>query len=85
MSSTAEKLLRRMRQSANGFSRADLEAVYLEFGFEIRKGSKHDIAVHTRYRDLRSTLPNHRAFAQAYVRCCVELVTQALAREESGR
>ena len=80
----AEKLLQRMRSSAVGWTRDDLETLYRGYGFEIRRGSKHDMAVHSKYRDLRTTLPNHKDFAQSYVRCAVQLVTEVLDRDCKG-
>ena len=71
-----------MRGSAVGWTRNDLEALYKGFGFAIRTGGSHDIATHCKYPDLRGTLPNHKDFAQAYIRDAVKLVTEALERDK---
>ena len=76
MSSTARKLLERMRQSAANWTRNDLEKLYLGFGFEIRHGSNHDIIKHPEHPQLRTTLPRHRSLAKAYVRTAVRLVDE---------
>jgi len=79
--SKAKKLLDAMRRSANNWSRDDLVTLYLGYGFHIRRGEKHDIAVHSKYKHLRTTLPNHASFAKEYVRCAVGLVDEAVRLE----
>ncbi len=79
--SNADKLLKSMRQSAANWALTDLIAVYEGHGFEIRRGANHDIAVHSRHRHLRGTIPHHRSFAQAYIRQAVKLIDQAYAAD----
>jgi len=69
-------LLEAMRRSKDNWTRKDLEALYMGFGFRIRVGAKHDIAIHTKYPNLRGTLPNHKSFAKAYIVSAVRLIDQ---------
>jgi hypothetical protein len=72
--SKPEKLLKRMRRSAAGWKPADLAKLYEGFGFEIRHGSRHDVIIHSRYPQLRTTLPRHKPIAKAYIAEAVKLV-----------
>lgn len=78
------RLLEAMRWSQNNWTRHDLETLYLGFGFRIRRGSKHDIAIHKQYPKLRGMLPNHKSFAKGYINSAVKLVDklQELRRKE---
>jgi len=77
-------LLEAMRRSQSNWARDDLERLYLGFGFRIRRGRKHDIAIHKEYTELRGTLPNHKSFAKGYIHCAVRLIDrlQELRRKE---
>ena len=84
MPNKAAKILDRLHRSQAGCTRHDLEVIYLAYGFRIRNG-KHDIAIHTKYKNLRGTLPNHKSFAIGYVTSAIELIDEALrlaSREE---
>lgn len=76
----ATKLLERARRSAANFTLADLEQLYLGFGFKIRPG-RHPIAKHPKYPQLRNTLPNHTSFASEYVRVAVKSIDRLLELE----
>lgn len=76
MPRTVSELLEAMRVSQSNWTREDLETLYKGFGFNIRTGAKHDIAIHTQYRNLRGTLPNHKSFAKGYVSSAIKLVDQ---------
>jgi len=80
----AAKLLERLRRSKANCTRSDLESVYLGYGFRIRIGSKHDMAIHEKYKHLRGTLPNHKSFAEGYVTCAIDLIDEVLRLEKQG-
>jgi hypothetical protein len=84
MTAKAAKLLEQLRRSKANCTRHDLEVLYLGYGFRIRIGSKHDIAIHKKYEHLRGTLPNHASFAIGYVTCAVNLVDEVLRLEKQG-
>lgn len=77
-------LLDAMRRSKNNWTRKDLEALYEEYGFRIRRGAKHDIAINRKYPQLRGTLPNHKSFAKGYVVSAVRLVERLQEMETEG-
>lgn len=74
MSSEAEKLLKRMRRSKAGWTRRDLDALYLGFGFVIRPGGKHDVVKHPDYPHLRTTLSRGSALAKGYISFAIKLI-----------
>jgi hypothetical protein len=78
MTNKATKILDDLRRSQNNCTRHDLEVIYKGHGFRIRTGAKHDIAIHTKYKQLRGTLPNHKSFAKGYVTCAIELIDESL-------
>lgn len=84
MTDRPAKILENLRRSQDNCTRHDLEVIYIGYGFNIRKGSKHDFAVHTKYKKLRGSLPNHKSFAKGYVTCAIALIDEALhlARQE---
>jgi hypothetical protein len=84
MATKPTKLLERLRRSKANCTRHDLEALYLGYGFRIRIGKKHDLAIHQEYKHLRGTLPNHTSFATGYVTCAIDLVDEVLRLEKLG-
>ncbi len=85
MSDKARKLLERMRQSPKNWERSDLEALYLGFDFEIKHGSKHDIAWHPKYPQLQSTLPRHKGtIATGWVRQAIKIIDELEKLETNG-
>lgn len=36
------------------------------------------MAIHTEYKQLRGTLPNHSSFAKSYVTCAIKLIDEAI-------
>ncbi len=75
MTSKAQKLLERMRESPANWRRADLDQLYKGFGFEIRPGSKHDKIVHPKY-NLRTVVPRHSVVKPVYIRTAIELIDE---------
>jgi len=84
MTDKAAKLLEQLRRSQANCTRHDLELVYLGYGFRIRIGGKHDMAIHEKYKHLRGTLPNHKSFATGYVTCAINLIDEVLRLEKQG-
>lgn len=78
MPDKAFKILSGLRRSQNNCTRHDLEVIYEANGFRIRIGGKHDMAIHTEYKQLRGTLPNHSSFAKSYVTRAIELIDEAI-------
>ena len=74
MTSTAQKLLERMRNTKSGWKRSDLATLYRGFGFVITHGKSHDIVRHPEFPQLRASLPRHTALAKGYVEYAVKLV-----------
>jgi len=84
MTDKAAKLLEQLRRSPANCTRHDLELVYLGYGFRIRIGRKHDMAIHEKYKYLRATLPNHKSFAVGYVTSAIDLIDEVLRLEKQG-
>jgi len=82
MSSKAEKLLEKMRASKFGWTRRDLDRLYLGFGFTLTHGARHDIVKHPDYPRLRTTLPRHNTLATGYVEFAVKLIDELIALRE---
>ena len=73
---TPSERLARARRSANNINRAELRQLYVSHEFEIRRKTKHAMAIHPRYPHLRGTLPNHADFAKGYVLGAVKLIEE---------
>ncbi len=85
MSSKADKLLERMRQSKSNWKRIDLDKLYEGFGFTITHGKSHDIVKHPEFPELRATLPRHNQLAKGYFEQAIKLVDKLLEhRKELG-
>ena len=83
MPKKAEKLLDQIRRAPHSATRADLEQLYLSFGFVIEHGAKHDKITHKQYRQLRTMLPRHRELASAYFLEAVKLIDKLKALEDT--
>ena len=83
MTSKAQKLFVKMRQSKSSWKRRDLDTLYIGFGFIITHGSNHDIVKHPDHPQLRSTLPRHSKLAKGYVETAIKLVEKLLEIKES--
>ena len=81
---SAEKLLVKMQASKRaGWGYADLKDLYVGFGFEMERGSKHTMFIHPTYPQLRATVARHRTLAVGYVQHAVKMIEQ-LKRLEVG-
>jgi hypothetical protein len=79
------KLLERMRTTLDGWNLSDLVAVYEAHGFVVRHGSKHDVVVHSKYRELRTTLTRGSgSLAKGYVRQLVAMIDLLDDKENGG-
>lgn len=56
MGAKKSNLLQRGKYSPTGWKRRELDKLYKGFGFIIKHGRKHDIAIHPEYPQLRGTL-----------------------------
>lgn len=83
MTSKAEKLLERMRQSKAGWKRRDLDDLYEGFGFVITPGGSHDIVKHPDFPQLRTTLPRHSDLAKGYVQFAIKLIDELKTLEQA--
>jgi len=78
MTSKAQKLLERMRQSKSDWKRTDLDQLYNGFDFIITHGGNHDIVKHPDFPELRTTLPRHKYLAKGYVEFAIKLIDRLL-------
>jgi len=85
MPSEASKLLERMRQSKEGWTRNELDSLYVGFGFKIRHGSSHDVATHPNFPQLRETLPRHRKVPSYLIRNAVKLIDRLIELREGNQ
>ncbi|CAN5812510.1 hypothetical protein BH23GEM7_BH23GEM7_14200 [soil metagenome] len=70
-----EYLLARMMRSKAGWGQADLERLYLSFGFDKREGGKHSVYVHPADpRQLRATVARHTSLPTGYVQTAIRLI-----------
>jgi len=83
MTSKANKLLERMRQSKVGWKRRHLDRLYASFGFVIIHGASHDIVKHPEFPELRTTLPRHSSLAESYVNYAIKLIDRLLKLQEA--
>jgi predicted RNA binding protein YcfA (HicA-like mRNA interferase family) len=81
MTSKAQKLLERMRQSKASWKRDDLDRLYEGFGFVISHGKSHNIVKHPDFPELRATLPRHNYLAKGYVEYAVKLIDRLLEQQ----
>lgn len=79
-----DKLLEKARRLKN-CSRDDLIKLYIEFGFEIRHGAKHDIAVHGVFKNLRTTIARHKSIGSGYLRTALKLIEDLERLESEGK
>jgi predicted RNA binding protein YcfA (HicA-like mRNA interferase family) len=85
MATKAQKLLEDMRNSEANWKRRDLERLYSGFGFIIRHGGSHDIVVHPKYKQLRTTLPRHNEVLKTYVKIAVRMVDKLLELQKEAQ
>ncbi len=85
MTSSAQKMLEKMRLSKSGWKRADLDRLYKGFGFIMTHGASHDIVKHIEYPQLRTTLPRHNDIAKGYVQEAIRLIDSLLELQEKTR
>ena len=76
-----EKELDRARNSPANWKRKELDHLYETYGFVIINGSKHDIAKHLIYKDLRATLPRHNSVNKVYVQTAVSIIDEVKKRD----
>jgi hypothetical protein len=72
MAPDPDELLEKMRNSASNWKLRDIVYLYTSFGFTIRSGHDHDVAVHPKYRTLRATIPRTGELLKVYVRTAVK-------------
>lgn len=85
-SARAMKKLKRLRRSTANAKPEDIRALYLAFGFNIKKCKRHDRATHPDYEDdlaMIGTIPRHRELAEYVAKQAVELVERLLILEEA--
>lgn len=83
MPSSPEKLFEKEKTTQNGWSRQEIDRLYIGFGFIIRHGRSHDIVSHPNNPNLRETLPRHRDVKPVYVRRAIKLINSSLSQQES--
>jgi hypothetical protein len=81
-----ENLLAQMARTRAGWSAADLDRLYLSFGFTKREGGRHVVYSHTADPAvLRATVARHRSLAIGYIQTAVKLIRHLKLLEEEGR
>lgn len=78
MSSAAEKILARMRQTKQGWGPGDIHTLYLGFGFTFREGAKHRVYIHSRYRHIRDTVSRQGRLPIGYITDAIKKVDEIL-------
>lgn len=78
MTSRAGKLLRRLRNSGTNWTRNDIVRLLESYGFQIRRGGKHDVFTHSEFASQRFVLPRHRALKKNYAKDAVKLVDKVI-------
>ena len=76
MSQAAEKLLRRMRQSKNGWGPNDFATLYTGFGFTAHEGGSHTVYIHETYKELRATVARHTLLAPGYAQHALKTIAR---------
>ena len=76
------KLLSRMRASRAGWGQADLEALYLGFGFEFREGKQHRFYFHPNHPELFATVARHSPLAKGYITHAIRLIEWLMQLED---
>lgn len=80
-----EELLAQMMRSKWGWKAADLERLYLSFGFDKREGGKHTVYTHSADPwTLRATVARHKSLPDGYVRTAIRLIRHLKQIEEHG-
>jgi hypothetical protein len=78
-----EDLLARMLRSRHGWRAADLDRLYLSFGFQKREGAKHTIYSHAADPYvLRATVARHTSLATGYIQTAIRLIRHLKSLEE---
>ena len=85
MGRRAHRLLTRMRQSPAGWGQADLDRLYVAYGFVGQHGARHNVYVHPEYSELRATVPRHTELPPMYARWVVKSIDILLALREEER
>lgn len=84
MADKGKKLLEKAKNSPANWSVNELEQLYIAYGFEIVRKSKHAFAVHSVFKELRGTIPNHKSFSADYVRNAVKLIEKLEERQHAA-
>jgi hypothetical protein len=73
------------RRSPSGWRRTKLDKLFTGFGFTIEHRTKHDMAFHEDYLELRMMLPRHTKVNKVYVVKAVELIDRLQILQETER
>jgi hypothetical protein len=83
MPSRADKRLRKLRDTKAGWTTKELSKVYEDFGFHIRKGTKHYIITHPDFSEIRDMLPYETGeISPDYPRDALKSINLVLAKQE---
>jgi hypothetical protein len=72
--SSADSLLRKMKQSKYGWRYNDIVSLYRGFGFQQREGGNHTVFFHPVHRHLIATVARHRSLAVGYIQKAITLI-----------
>ncbi|MGH2516397.1 MAG: hypothetical protein ACRDHP_12145 [Ktedonobacterales bacterium] len=79
-----EKLLAKANQSQKGWTRDDVQRLYLAWGFQIHEGSNHTKYIHPKYPDLFNLVTRSSGIiSPAYVTDAIWAIEELIEREKS--
>lgn len=82
--SAAEKLLKKMRASKDGYGQSDFERLYTGFGFEKKTGGNHDTYFHRKY-ELKAQVARHNTLATGYAVTAVDIIDKLLEKQATEK
>jgi len=84
MGDAAQKLLERMRATQSGWGQSDFERLLTGFDFK-KRGKKHDIYIHSKFPDLRISVPRHNSLKEWVAEEAVATIDDLLRRIEKEK
>ncbi len=73
-----------MQASPSGWGQKDFERLFLGYGFE-KRGTKHDIYIHTKYKELRMSVPRHNSLKEWVAREAVKIIKELITLMEEDK
>lgn len=83
MARSADKLLEEMRRTKTGWNQKHFEILFLGFGFE-KTGKKHDIYIHTKFPNIRGSVPRHNKLKEWVASEAVKAIDALMLEQSKG-